>query len=609
MGVPTQYVSSTVLFATVSAADLTGSTGSVTLTVANPGTTTAAANSATLMVENPAPVIASLSPNDVVTGSGAFTLTVNGTGFVTGATVFVNGSSRMTTLVSSTQLTAALLAMDATALAGSQAAITVQNPSPSLGASAAADLNFENPTAGIAMVSPASALGGTGASITVTGSNFVQGAFVQLGPLPLATTFINATTLAAYIPPSGPVGTLPLIVVNPAPSAGLSLPVTFNNAAAGAGVSLTIVSVDPNGNTNDVSGSLSSSARYFAFANFLRDTCLGAPDGCVPSTIDYADGYTAGLDTSRVAGPVTPDGAYVASSIQQEGTGDLEFSTTCVTGDPNCFANTQVLQYAPIYGISSITADGRYIGFSTGYNGDESFPGYIYDTCIGAAGDCSQQAISVTDSGLSTPDISSASPFAVYAQQGSNGTNVILHVSARTATQGWQLTDTVLSDTSQQCTQPIISSDAASIAYTCNVNGLNEVFYQSTCLNGDGRCNLIPHQVTSGDADSSQNNTVAGISSGGRYVSYVTDNASVSGQSLGYRMVFVYDTCAGASGSCTPKAAPICLNSDGAVADSDCSGGQMTDDGNFIAIYSEADNLVGGTYGASYVAVNPLWGN
>jgi len=56
---------------------------------------------------NPVPEITSLSPTGVTAGSGAFTLTVNGSGFINGSVVNFNGNARTTTYVSATQLTAA----------------------------------------------------------------------------------------------------------------------------------------------------------------------------------------------------------------------------------------------------------------------------------------------------------------------------------------------------------------------------------------------------------------------------------------------------------------------------------------------------------------------
>ncbi len=115
----------------------------------------------------------------------------------------------------------------------------------------------------------------------------MPGAVVQLGSQTLSPQFISSTSLSVDVPTSYEVGKLSLTVANPEPNAGESNAVTFDNTAAGAGVSLVVASIDADGNTVDSPGFISSNSRYFAFANLLRDTCLGSD--CNPSTVQYAD--------------------------------------------------------------------------------------------------------------------------------------------------------------------------------------------------------------------------------------------------------------------------------------------------------------------------------
>jgi hypothetical protein len=82
---------------------------------------------------NPLPSISSLSPTSARPGGPAFNLTIYGTNFMPGAVVHWNGSSRVTTFVSSTQLRAAISAADI-ALPGT-AQVTVVNPAPGGGPS------------------------------------------------------------------------------------------------------------------------------------------------------------------------------------------------------------------------------------------------------------------------------------------------------------------------------------------------------------------------------------------------------------------------------------------------------------------------------------------
>ncbi len=99
-------------------------------------------------VSNPVPLVNQpLVPAVAVPGGAAFTLTVNGTGFASAATVNWNGSPRATTFVSSSQLTAAINATDI-AVAGT-ASVTVVNPTPGGGTSNVAYFLIAAPTSSI----------------------------------------------------------------------------------------------------------------------------------------------------------------------------------------------------------------------------------------------------------------------------------------------------------------------------------------------------------------------------------------------------------------------------------------------------------------------------
>ena len=84
-------------------------------------------SAATLALSNPVPLIDQpLVPTSVAPGGSGFTLTVNGTGFVSGAVMSWNGGPRATTFVSRSRLTVAILPSDIAS--SSTATITVTNP-------------------------------------------------------------------------------------------------------------------------------------------------------------------------------------------------------------------------------------------------------------------------------------------------------------------------------------------------------------------------------------------------------------------------------------------------------------------------------------------------
>ena len=83
---------------------------------------------------NSVPFVAQpLSPDAVAPGAAGFPLTVNGTGFVPGATVKWNGNTRVTTFVNQSRLTAAILASDV--VTPNTASVTVTKPGPGGGTS------------------------------------------------------------------------------------------------------------------------------------------------------------------------------------------------------------------------------------------------------------------------------------------------------------------------------------------------------------------------------------------------------------------------------------------------------------------------------------------
>lgn len=108
---PTTFVSSRLLQTAVPASDLTQG-GMLNVAVSNPAPGGGTTSALQLSVNNPVPQETILSPSSVPAGNAALTLIVTGANFVPGSTVQVNGTSRSTTFVSSTSLTAALLASD-----------------------------------------------------------------------------------------------------------------------------------------------------------------------------------------------------------------------------------------------------------------------------------------------------------------------------------------------------------------------------------------------------------------------------------------------------------------------------------------------------------------
>ena len=239
---PTTFVSSSQVTASITASDIAAA-GTAQVTVASPAPGGGTSNPLTFTINpaatpNPAPVLISLTPSSATAGGPAFTLTVNGSNFISSLIVQWNGVNRTTTFGSSTQLTAAIPAADIAAAGTAQ--VTVVNPSPGGGTSNALTFTIDagttpNPGLVLTSLSPSSSqAGGRAFTLTAYGSNFVNGTVVQWNGSPRPTTFISSTQLTAAISASdiAAVGTIPVTVSNPAPRGGTSNAIPFSVTGA-----------------------------------------------------------------------------------------------------------------------------------------------------------------------------------------------------------------------------------------------------------------------------------------------------------------------------------------------------------------------------------------
>jgi N-acetylneuraminic acid mutarotase len=173
----------------------------------------------TILPANPVPVITGISPGYASAGGATFPLTVAGTGFISGSTVYWGASALTTTYRSATQLTAQVPAADI-AIGGNTVAITVQTPSPGGGTSNA--FQFEVNSASGATTGPtftsttATVTAGSSASYLVTLPSSVVSASVTCLNLPTgAACSYSATTNTLTITTSAttPKGTYQITVV------------------------------------------------------------------------------------------------------------------------------------------------------------------------------------------------------------------------------------------------------------------------------------------------------------------------------------------------------------------------------------------------------------
>ena len=312
----TTFVSATQVTAAITAADI-ATAGTFNVTVTNPAPGGGTSGISTFTVNNAVPAITSLSPTSAIAGGAAFTLTVNGTNFVSGAVVNFNGNAKTTTFVSATQVTAAITAADI-ATAGTFN-VSVTNPAPGGGASGNSLFNVNNPVPSIMSLSPNSAtVGGAAFTLTVNGTNFVSGAVVNFNGNNKATTFVNATQVTAAITVAdiATAGTFNVSVTNPTPGGGASgnSQFTVNNPAPA------IASLNPNGATAGGAGfTLTVNGTGFVSASVVKFNGNAKTTTFVSSTqltasILSSDITTVGPANVTVTNP-TPGGGTTANFV------------------------------------------------------------------------------------------------------------------------------------------------------------------------------------------------------------------------------------------------------------------------------------------------------
>jgi subtilase family serine protease len=198
----------------------------------------------------PAPSISSLSPASAASGASAFTLTVNGSNFVSGAVVKWNSASLAATFVSSSQLTAPIGA----SLLSNAGVMSVSVANPGGAATTPANFTVTGRTPSTSTLSPNSTPSGSGPfTVTINGSNFIAGAIVMWGATPISTAFSSSGKLTASVPASliTVPGTVNIEVANPGGSTSGAVTFTISapeiqslypssEMAAGSGFTLTV---------------------------------------------------------------------------------------------------------------------------------------------------------------------------------------------------------------------------------------------------------------------------------------------------------------------------------------------------------------------------------
>ena len=375
----TTYVSATSLTVNVTIAG-NATVGSGTITVMNPDD--GSATSGSIFTVNTAPSPVSVSPSSLNQGAISQTLTLTGTGFVSGATTTFSGTGitvNSTTFVNSTTLTVNVTITGGATVGSST--ITVTNPDA--GNSTSGSIFTVNAAPTITGVSPASRdQGAVSQNLTVTGTDFVNGASLATvfsGTLITvnSTTYVNSTTLTVNvsISSSAATGTRTFTVTNGDRSTATSgsiftvsgaptvtavsptsrgqgatnqtLTITGTNFVSGATTAFSTNGITVNSTTFNsatsltvnvsISGSATPGTRTITVTNGDGST---ATSGSI-FTVNAAPTVTAVSPTSRGEGATAQNLTVTGTGFQSGAT--TTFSGTGITVNSTTFVNATTL--------------------------------------------------------------------------------------------------------------------------------------------------------------------------------------------------------------------------------------------------------------------------
>ncbi len=303
----------------VATATLTGLTaGTHTISAAYTSTNgfaPSSTSSVTLTVDQPVPTVATISPTSAITGGAAFTLTVNGTNFVSTSVVKWNTTSLTTMFVNATQLTAAVPA--SLIAIGGVTTVTVFNPTPGGGTSNSASFNVTDfsftSTSGPQTVSA----GGT-ATYTIT-TSAVAGALPT--PVTFAASGLPTGTAATFTPPS----------VTPGASTTLTITTTARTSATNVPNQPFGPSAPKSFSSWMMASALALLLAGIAFANFNRKLARRLIPAAALVLLIISAGYISGCASAPVVNPNgTPAGTYTITVTATSGT-DVHTTTVTLT--------------------------------------------------------------------------------------------------------------------------------------------------------------------------------------------------------------------------------------------------------------------------------------
>ena len=331
---------------------------------------------------NPAPTVSTILPNTGTTAGGT-AVTITGTGFLSGATVSLGGTSATgVTVVRSTSITATTPAH-----AVGSVNVVVTNTDAQFGTLTNGYTYTSNPAPTVSTILPNTGTTAGGTAVTITGTGFLAGATVTLGGTSATgVTVVSSTSITATTPAHG-AGAVNVVVTNtdtqfgsltngytytnPAPTVSTISP---NTGTTAGGTAVTITGTGfLSGATVSLGGTSATGVTVISSTSITATTpahAVGAVNVVVTNTDaqfgTLSNGYTYTTGTGggpiafvqvKAATPQTASASVAVTYTAGQTAGNMNIvvvgwndTTSTVTGVTDSLKNSYVLAIGPTTG-------------------------------------------------------------------------------------------------------------------------------------------------------------------------------------------------------------------------------------------------------------------
>ncbi len=283
---------------------------------------------------NPAPTVTGISPSSGTTAGGT-AVTITGTGFVSGASVKLGGTTATNVTVTSSSTITATTPAHA---AGTVDVVVTNSDSQSGTLSGGFTYSTSNPAPTVTGIAPSSGTANGGTGVTITGTGFLSGATVTFGGTAATGVTVTSSTTITATTPAHAVGPVDVVVTNTGGQSGtLTSGYTYTGSTSGA-ISFVQVAYK----TSVSASSLATAYPAAQTAGNLNVVVVGWNDtSSSVSSITDTKGNTYIRAVGPTAGSALTQSIYYAKSIAG-GTNTV----TVVFNQTAAYPDVRVLEYS-----------------------------------------------------------------------------------------------------------------------------------------------------------------------------------------------------------------------------------------------------------------------